>query len=126
LAAEPLEQMLARHFEELDREMDSLDAEIWCGAERDGLKRNGFELIGELLMRSTVQALFGHDSFDDYLGLFKDLRQFLSQHFFERMIGLPNFLARGTVRVRERIKKRLAKVESIDERGRLGVYKGPG
>jgi len=46
--------MLARYFEELDRELDNLDDEIGCGAAGDGLTKNGFELIGELLKRSTV------------------------------------------------------------------------
>jgi hypothetical protein len=115
--------MLMRFFEELGQELDSLDAEIWCGAEGDGVKRNGFELIGELLMRSTVQALFGHDSFADYPDLFKDLRRFLSECFFERMVGVPNFFARGAMRARERIKKRLkAVVESIDEREDVSGY----
>jgi len=39
------------------------------------------------------------------------------------MIGLPNFFARGAVRARERIKKRLAKVvESIDEKEDVSGY----
>lgn len=122
LTTEPLERTLTRYFEELDLRLESLDAEI---AQADGraIKRVGFELVGDALMRSTVQALFGHDSFADYPHLFGDLRQFLSEHFFERIIGLPDFFARGAVHARERIKKRLAEVlASVEERGDVSGY----
>lgn len=122
LTAEPLERTLTRYFEELDLQLESLDAGI---AQADGraIKRVGFELVGDALMHATVQALFGQDSFPEYPNLFGDLRQFLSEHFFERVIGLPDFFARRAVRARERIKKRLGEVvASIGERGDVSGY----
>ena len=122
LTTEPLERTLTRYFEELDLRLESLDAEIAQGDGR-AIERVSFDLVGDVLMRSTVQALFGHDSFADYPHLFGDLRQFLSEHFFERIIGLPDFFARGAVHARERIKKRLAEVvASAKERGDVSEY----
>lgn len=122
LTAEPLERTLTRYFEELDLKLEALDAEITRGDKRE-IKRVGFELVGDILMHATVHALFGRDSFAEYPPLFGDLRQFLSEHFFERLIGLPNFYARGAVRARERIKKRLAEVvASVEKRGDVSGY----
>jgi len=103
--------------------VNDFSAEFDQVAGGSGLKRNGFELVGDILMRSTAQALFGHGSFADYSNLFQNFRKFLSEHFFERMIGLPNFFARGAVKSRERIKKRIEQaVESIDERKSVSWY----
>jgi hypothetical protein len=122
LTTEPLERTLTRYFEELDLRLESLDAEIAQAVGR-AIKRVGFELVGDILMRSTVQALFGHDSFADYPHLFGDLRQFLSERFFERITGLPDFFARGALHARERIKKRLVEVvASVEERGDVSGY----
>jgi hypothetical protein len=122
LAAEPLERTLTRYFEEFDLQLDGLGAEI---AQEDdkALRKVEFELVGDILMRSTLCALLVHDSFADYPHLFRDLRQFLSEHFFEHMIGLPNFFACRAVRARERVKKRLEEVvASVEERGDVLGY----
>jgi hypothetical protein len=113
---------LTRYFGELDQQFTTLDAGI-SQADRMVIQRSGFELVGDIVMRSTVCALFGHDSFANYPHLFHDLRRFLSEHFFERMIGFPDFFVRGTVRARERIKKRLEEVvASVEERSDLSGY----
>jgi hypothetical protein len=57
LTAEPLEHTLTRYFEELDLQFGALDADI-AQTDRRQIKRVGLELIGDVLIRSTVQALF--------------------------------------------------------------------
>jgi hypothetical protein len=125
LTAAPLEQTMERFFEELDLQLDSLEKET--DQLRSGsAEKVGFNLIGDVLMRATLCSLFGHESFtvDAYPNLFADFRQYLSERFFERMIGLPDFIARGAVNAGERMKKRLKEVVEIIAARKCGDVSG--
>lgn len=119
LSAEALEKTMVKFFEELDILLGDLGSSI-AQAPNATMEKIGFNFIGDILMRATLGSLFGHHSFTAtaYPHLFEDFRQFLSEHFFERMIGLPDFIARGAVNARERIKKRVTEVvqDIIDDK----------
>lgn len=122
LTAGELDKLTARFCEEVDLQLEKLDVEIEAANDPfhhmgGEVKKNAFGLVGDVMIQTTVAALFGHEAFDGYPDLFGDLRKFLSDKFFIRaVVNLPEIFVKEAVEARERIKTRLADViEKLDE-----------